>query len=46
MKRRQAPADEQEWLCLAMGVLNEGYEKAVSAAREKQNRGKANGGRA
>lgn len=45
MKRRQAPADEQEWLCLAMGVLHEGHEKAIQAAREKQNRGKANGGR-
>jgi hypothetical protein len=47
MKRRQAPeSDETRWLEMAMEVLNEGYEKAVQAAREKSNRGKAHGGRA
>jgi hypothetical protein len=47
MTRRQAPeSDETRWLNLAIEVLNEGYEKAVSSSREKSNRGKANGGRA
>jgi hypothetical protein len=46
MKRRQAPEDEQAWLRLAREVLNEGHEKAVSAAREKQARSQKNGGRA
>jgi hypothetical protein len=46
MSRRQAPeSDETRWLAMAMEVLNEGYAKAVQAAREKSNRGKK-GGRA
>jgi hypothetical protein len=45
MKRRQAPEDEQQWLRLAMEVLHEGHEKAISAARAKQN-GNQKGGRA
>lgn len=46
MKLRGAPeSDETMWLQMAMEVLNEGYEKAVQAARTKEERNKKNGGR-
>lgn len=38
--------DEETWLKMAMEVLDEGYAKALQAAREKSNGGKKTGGRA
>lgn len=46
LKRRNAlQGQEETWLQLAMGVLDEGYAQAVQAARQKSNRSKE-GGRA
>ena len=47
MKNRKAPEeDEQTWVLLAKEILDESYETAVQAAREKSYRGKGDGGRA
>lgn len=46
MQRREAPESEEgTWVSMALEVLNEGYEKAVQAARKKPYRSKENRGR-
>lgn len=44
---RQAPeTEESNWLAMAKEVLDASYEKALQSARQKPDRGQANGGRA
>lgn len=46
MRRRKALEGEEEgWLLLAKGLLDESYEKAVQTARQKSNGGQKAGGR-